>query len=244
MSSSPRRVTSSTQIYADLRHRIVTGALRPLQCLSETDLAAALGVSRTPVREALGKLEEERLVEIRPRFGTFVAPILPEAVFSSQFVREALECAAIEQAAARCTSAGRATLEDILAAQRGAEDEEAFFLADDALHRALMAMAGQAAAWGVVHAAKAVLDRVRYLSVQRPRKRQSILAEHRQIVACVTSGDAPGAVAAMRTHLRGVFVSIEQSLAAHPEFFAGDAQGPRPNRHRPRQLREAAPAVS
>ena len=237
--AQPRRKTSSTQIYADLRHRIVTGSLRPLQCLSETQLAATLGVSRTPIREALGKLEEENLVEIRPRFGTFVSPILPAAVMSSQFVREALECAAILKAATCITLPQQLELETILAAQRAAVDDETFFLADDALHRALLRIAGQHAVWGVVHTAKAVIDRIRYLSVQRRTNRQATLDQHQLIVDRVSAHDPEGAAAAMRDHLRGVFVSIEISMAAHPEFFAWDEHGPRPNRNRPRQSREA-----
>ncbi len=236
----PRRATSSMQVYADLRHRIVTGALRPLQCLSETELAVSLGVSRTPIREALGKLEEEGLVEIRPRFGTFVSPILPALVRGSQFVREALECTAIVAATTRSTAIQHRELERILTGQRNADDEETFFLADDALHRALMDMAGQHDAWTVVHTAKAVIDRVRYLSAQRLTKRQSILLEHQNIVDRVIAGDPAGAAGAMRDHLRGVFVSIELSMIANPEFFAWNPDGPRPNRHRPRQRREAS----
>jgi DNA-binding GntR family transcriptional regulator len=241
----PRRKTSSTQIYADLRHRIVTGSLRPLQSLSETELAATLGVSRTPVREALGKLEEENLVEIRPRFGTFVSPILPAAVMSSQFVREALECAAIIDAASSCTAVEGRALEAILAEQHRAEDGEAFIVSDDKLHRTLMTMAGQSVAWGVVNAAKAVIDRLRYLSVQKITKRHSVLSEHRQIIERVIANDPAGAAEAMRGHVRGVFASIEPCMAAHPEFFAWNQDGPRPNRHRPRQKREAsiAPAA-
>ncbi len=236
----PRRTTTSMQIYDDLRHRIVTGALRPLQCLSENELAVSLGVSRTPIREALGKLEEESLVEIRPRFGTFVSPILPASVMSSQFVREALECTAILDAARRCTPAQGDELKAVLAEQHRATDEDSFFTADDRLHRTLIDMAGQSAAWGVVHSAKAVIDRVRYLSLQRLTKRQSILVEHHRIVDRVIARDASGAADAMREHLRGVFVSIELSMAAHPQLFAWDEGGPRPNRHRPRQARAAA----
>lgn len=235
----PRRATTSMQIYTELRRRIVTGALRPMQCLSETDLAASFGVSRTPIREALSKLEEEALVEIRPRFGTFIAPILPAKVKGSQFVREALECTAIVLAASHCTDTQAGELDRILAVERHAADDESFFLADDMLHRTLLRIAGQEAAWQVVHTAKAVIDRVRYLSVQRPTKRQSILAEHGSIVDRVRARDPAGAADAMRQHLRGVFVSTELTMAENPEFFAWDAEGPRPNRHRPRQLREA-----
>src|ERR1700761_4870476 len=100
--ASGRRATIAVQIYRHLRRQIVAGDYAPLQPLSENELAAVFGVSRTPIREALGKLEEEKLVSILPQYGTFVSPIVIDRVFSDQFVREAIECAAIGEAAARC----------------------------------------------------------------------------------------------------------------------------------------------
>lgn len=228
----PRRSTIAMQVHAHLRQQVVAGILRPMQCLSEKDLAARLGVSRTPVREALGKLEEEGLVQIRPQFGTFVAPIRLEGVRGSQFVREALECAAAREAALRCTPSGRAALSAILDQQRAEVSDAAFFEADDLLHRTLMAIAGQEAAWRVVHTAKATIDRVRFLSVQRPAKRRTVLAEHRRIVREVAAGDPLAAAGAMQDHLRGVFSSTEHTMRQHPEYFGPDAEAARPNRRR------------
>src|SRR4051812_28202016 len=80
------------QVYDLLRESIVTAELEPGRQLSENELAGRLGVSRTPVREALVRLRDDRLVEIVPQLGTFVAPISGRAVADAQFVREALEC--------------------------------------------------------------------------------------------------------------------------------------------------------
>ena len=227
-----RQATIAVQIYQHLRRQIVAGDFVPLQPLSENDLAASFGVSRTPVREALGKLEEERLVSILPQYGTFVAPILTDRVFSDQFVREALECAAIGEAAARCTGQDAAALRAIIEHQRAAPSDKAFFAADEAMHRALMVLAGQEAAWQVVDAAKVNLDRIRHLSARHTFKRLSILAEHEGIVEAVIAGDRDGAVAAMRQHLRGVFTSSGQMMRMHPEFFHGTAGDPRPARRK------------
>ena len=73
---SPARI----QVYAALRQAIVRGELEPGQQISENALAANLGVSRTPVREALARLRDDRLVEIVPQLGTFVSRISPQAV--------------------------------------------------------------------------------------------------------------------------------------------------------------------
>ena len=226
---SGRSATIAVQIYRHLRRQIIDGDYAPQQPLSENELAQRFGVSRTPVREALGKLEEERLVSILPQYGTFVAPILTDRVFSDQFVREALECAAVGEAAVRCTSGDADALRAIIAEQRTAPSEKAFFAADEAMHRFLMALAGQEAAWQVVDAAKVNLDRIRILAVRHTFKRQSILGEHERIVDAVIARDGDGAVAAMRAHLRGVFASSAQMMRLHPEFFQtlGD---PRPAR--------------
>jgi DNA-binding GntR family transcriptional regulator len=98
-----RRGTIAMQVYGLIRHNIVTARFQPGQRLSEKELAASLKISRTPVREAFGKLEEEGLISILPQHGTFVAPTSPDTVANSRFVREAIECAAIAEAARRCT---------------------------------------------------------------------------------------------------------------------------------------------
>jgi len=225
-----RRTTIAMQIYQHLRRQIVAGDFPPLHPLSENELAAAFGVSRTPVREALGKLEEEHLVSIMPQYGTFVAPIVPARVFSDQFVREAIECAAIGEAASRCTPADAQILRAIVQDQHDAQTEKVFFAADEAMHRALMTLAGQEAAWHVVDAAKVNLDRIRHLSARHTFKRQSVLSEHERIIDAVVAGDRDGAVVAMRAHLRGVFVSCDRMMALYPDFFQGATSDPRPTR--------------
>src|SRR5436305_1999373 len=95
--SRQTRMRGSTrgEVYARLRDAIVAAELEPGRRLSENELAAWLGVSRTPVREALVRLRDDRLVEIVPQLGTYVSRIGVQAVADAQFIREALECAAI-----------------------------------------------------------------------------------------------------------------------------------------------------
>jgi DNA-binding transcriptional regulator YhcF (GntR family) len=91
--------STSEQVYLALREAIVSAELEPGLKLSENELAGELGVSRTPVREAVARLRDERLVAIVPQLGTFVTLISPGAVADAEFVREALECAAITRTA-------------------------------------------------------------------------------------------------------------------------------------------------
>ncbi|HET9559938.1 MAG TPA: GntR family transcriptional regulator, partial [Actinomycetota bacterium] len=82
--------SAAEKAYEAIRDGIVGGELPVGGRLREEELAGSIGVSRTPVREALARLREEGLVEIVAQLGTFVAPISPRAVTDAQFVREAL----------------------------------------------------------------------------------------------------------------------------------------------------------
>ncbi len=99
---SPDRARgASGTAFAWLRDEILSGRLRPGQALSENEIAQRLGVSRTPVREAIIRLESEGLLVVRPQVGTTVAPIDVDAVSDVQFLREAIECRTVGLAAQR-----------------------------------------------------------------------------------------------------------------------------------------------
>ena len=86
----------SGDVYNALREKILSCDLAPGQRLAVDTIAQQLGVSRTPVKEALGRLSAEGLIEILARRGTFVSPVNPETIRDSFQVREALELKACE----------------------------------------------------------------------------------------------------------------------------------------------------
>lgn len=223
--ASARPRTIAQEAYELLRRDIIEGRLLPRTPVSEIDLSERLGASRTPVREAVIKLAIEGLIEVYPQRGTFVAPIKLAEVFNSQFVREALECAAIEKAVPKIDAAQIAALETNLGLQRmhqAAGAPDAFFEADESMHALLMAAAGHAAAWPVVQGAKGQLDRVRHLTIRRERKLSAALAEHVAIIDAVARRDTAGALAAMRAHLRGLFDSLDALREENSRYFAED----------------------
>jgi len=215
-------LSTGDQVYAALRAAIVSAELEPGRRLSENELAELLGVSRTPVREALARLRDERLVAIVPQLGTFVTLISFAAIEDAAFVREALECAAIRRTVERVTDAGLAGLQSNLAAQERAEeqgDAESFDALDDALHRLLAELSGHEIAWSLARRANGHLDRVRGLSLPEPGYLGEMVAEHRELIAAIAASDADRAEAAMRHHLRMVLSSVPHIQAAHPEYF-------------------------
>jgi GntR family transcriptional regulator, rspAB operon transcriptional repressor len=219
-----RDAAQGLNLHAELRRRILTGAVKPREALSETKVAAQFGVSRTPVREVFQRLAEEGLLRIVPQVGTFVAPIRLEAVYDSQFVRETLECRAVSLAAGHATGETLALLRDNLATQArfiAGRDHLAFFGADEEMHRAVMAMAGHPTAWAAIASAKLQLDRLRYLSLESLQWLQMIFAQHREIVALIAARNRKGAETAMREHLRTAFAAIERIARDNREFFEG-----------------------
>ena len=234
-----QRPTVADQVRMQLREQIVDGRLLPNCLLSENEIAGQFGLSRTPIREALIRLEEEGLVAIYPQYGSFVAPIQMADVYNGQFIREAVECAALPRAVERLRGSDILPLETLLDTQARFQsgDSVPFFEADEALHAGLLRLAGHERAWLVVEAAKAQHDRVRRLNVRDPLKRKSVLAEHREILDCVIARDAAGAVVAMTGHLRGVFRSVEAVMARHPEFFVSAEAPPEMPRRPPGRAR-------
>lgn len=220
---------SADQIYRALRANILDAAILPGKAMSEARMAAQFGVSRTPVREAFKRLVDEGFLLVRPQAGTFVAPIDLAAVHDSQFVRETLECRTVVLAAERIDAAGKARL-DALVAQQGqamaAGDRKSFFRLDESFHAELSRLAGYPSVWSMIEAVKAQLDRVRCLSLETPSWSDMILREHREIATCVGRGDASGAEAAMRAHLRTVFDAIEAIAQAHVDAFDKSRLGP------------------
>ena len=211
-----------------LRHAIVTMRIRPGEKLSEQDLARRFGVSRQPVREAFIKLAESGLVRVLPQRGTLVVKISVEAVADARFVREAIECAVVREAARRAVARAlddvRARLDDAARAL-AAGDQEHFFALDEEFHQRLAAAAGRPNSWSVVEEQKAQMDRVRYLDMSDAIPMKTVMAQHLAILAAVESGDVRAAEDAMRQHLSEILVSLPKIAARWPDLFeAGDTE--------------------
>ncbi|MDE2515334.1 MAG: GntR family transcriptional regulator [Rhodospirillales bacterium] len=214
--------SKAARLHARLREEILAGVLRPGDALSENLLAEQTAISRTPVREVLHRLSAEGLLRVVPQIGSFVAPINLAAVTDSQFVREALECQAVRQAAAAITRAQASRLGRQIEAQQAriaAGDTAGFFALDEAMHRMILEIAGRATVWQVIAGVKAQLDRVRHLSLQDATWPAMLLSQHQEIAARLIARDAEGAAAAMAVHLRTVFAAIARIAAAHADFF-------------------------
>ncbi|MEU0466268.1 MULTISPECIES: GntR family transcriptional regulator [unclassified Amycolatopsis] len=215
--------TNRRLVYETLRRKVLTLELAPGAALSENELAAVLGVSRTPVRESLILLAEEGLVQVFPQVGSFVSRVDMRRVADAQFLREAVELAALEDLPETPDAGVVAALEANLARQREADiDLEEFFALDEEFHRGLLELSGHERAWPTVVSAKGHLDRARRLGLYEANTPEVFAGQHEEILRAVIARDVPLARATMRTHLREVFADIERIRARKPELFASN----------------------
>lgn len=213
------RPASRTALYAELRQRVISLELAPGEVLSENQLAADLGVSRTPIRECLIMLRQEGFVEVVPQVGTFVSRVDPRRVADAQFIREAVETSGLQQAGDDLDAQVIARLTDNVARQRGTESDIAAFVAlDEDFHRGLLALSGHESAWEAIASERAHLDRARRLGLVEVTP-AAYIAEHAAILDALVVGERDRAVELLRGHVRAVFADIEQVRARMPELF-------------------------
>lgn len=215
------------------QEEIVALQFKPGQPLSEKELSIRYGVSRTPVREALIQLSDDGLVEIYPQAGTRVSRISVQGVMEAQFIREALECAALRRAMEHVGEADVRRLEENLERQRAAyaaKDLDTFYILDEALHQALVEHSGFPGVWRVAQRAKVHLNRARRLSLPTVSTVGALIEQHEGIVAAVAAGDGQRAEAALAEHLRMVLADLPTLQREYPDYFVETAAQPVPGR--------------
>ncbi|KQT47578.1 GntR family transcriptional regulator [Aureimonas sp. Leaf454] len=221
-SSSSGSQSSAQRVEAELRRTIVTLELPPGARLSEQEIALRYGVSRQPVREALIALARSRLIDIQPQRGTVVVKFSVKKMMEARFVREAVECAVVRQAATAFSPQSRERISDLLAlqemvAERG--DHASFQRYDEQFHVELAEGAGCGLAWEAIRDIKAHMDRVCHLTLPGRHSMLPLIAQHRAIMTAIDASDAPGAEAAMRLHLTEILRALPKAEAAHPDLF-------------------------
>jgi DNA-binding GntR family transcriptional regulator len=213
------------QVYALAQEEIVALEFKPGQPLSEKELSLRYGVSRTPVREALLQLSDESLVEIYPQAGTFVSRISVHGVTEAQFIREALECAALRRAVGRLSAADIQRLEKNLERQQdahAAHDVDTFYALDEAFHQSLVEHSGFPGVWPWAQRAKVHLNRARRLSLPEISTVGELIDQHTAILAGVAANDAEAAEAALTAHLRMVLADLPALQREYPDYFTED----------------------
>jgi len=214
--------TLSARVYASLREAIVSLSFAPGEALRKRDICAALGVSRSPVSEAVARLAAEGLVNVVPQAGTYVARFSMREIREGAFLREALEVAAVEHLATRLGDDQLRELRRNLRVQEALVadgDFTGFYRTDDEMHRLLMEFTGFPRLHRIARSAWAQVDRARQLILPRPGRVEATLDEHRRVLEALEAGDSEAARLAMRTHLRQLLTHIAPLETERPELF-------------------------
>ncbi len=191
-------------VFETLRDAILKGVLSPGQHLMEMQLAYQLGVSRTPVREAIRMLELEGLVNMVPRKGARVAAISEKSLCDVLEVRRALEELSVRLA---CTRMGRDDLEklDSINQQfiRSCQSDDVVQIAriDESFHAVIYEAADNAKLLQLLNQMQNQMYRYRIEYIKMKERRQILVEEHKKIIHSLARRDADVAAEATRTHI-------------------------------------------
>jgi DNA-binding GntR family transcriptional regulator len=204
------------RVYEILRDRIVNNVLKPQDFLNEQALSEDLGVSKTPIREALQRLEHSRLVVIIPNKGSYVANISVDRIREIFEIRNILECAAARRAATLANSGSFLALSegDDGTDSKDGEELRRRLISGYQIHTNIIEAVGNSY---LTDYYRTILDnivqiRVYFLNRFGPRRLRETVEEHKRILQAIVAGDANGAENAMRDHLNSALKNINQLM--------------------------------
>ena len=216
---APRKknqVSLNQKAYAEIRRRILDGELIAESPLSEYQLAEELQLSRTPVREAVKRLEREGLVQAIPNRGTFVSKLTSKDISEIYQVREQLEGFAAHIAAETMSDEAIEKLEKEISVLKTLASESRLVEVVDSdirLHQQIIASTQNSRLIAMLGTLDDQMHRVRALFPQSPQWLKATLVEHAKIVEAIKARDGLGAEKAMRDHLRSAREhAVRQSL--------------------------------
>ena len=234
MSLAPRRPEAVPadsvvdRVYDQLREMAIAFTFRPGERLNEGDIARDLGVSRTPLREALNRLNTEGFLRFSPGRGFFCRELDADEIFDLYELRKALEIAAVRLAASRASEADIAVLLAFLdetGPDPGARTSVELVALDEAFHERLMATAGNAAMVHVLHNVNARIRFVRWIDMDRINRTHT-QAEHREVLLALRARRADDASAILEKHIDR---RLDQITSAIKEGYAQIYMGGRPS---------------
>ena len=217
--------TLANRVYLSLRDAIVGLRYAPGEPLRKAEVCEALGVSRSPVSDAIARLAADSLVEVQPQSGTHVSRISLEEIREGAFIREALELAAIEHVA-RCVTDGQMTLlKRNLRIQRvmlDEDDQTGFYEHDAQMHELLLSFTSYRRLSRISESVRSQLDRARQLLLPTPGRLQEAYREHEAVVEALEARDAARAREALRHHLGQLVRMLTLLATKEPALFHSD----------------------
>jgi DNA-binding GntR family transcriptional regulator len=208
--SSVGAASLADRAYHAIRDMIVSLELPPGAVIDERGLTERLGIGRTPTREALRRLAQERLVEVYPRRGMFVTSVEIRDLASLAEVRSVLESHVARLAAERATDEDRSAFDTLLdeLGQRTDLDARELMGLDERIHRQVYRAAHNPFLESTLEEYYVLALRIWYLALDRTRELEEAVLGHRELLEAIRDGDADRAEETMRRHV----LEFEESM--------------------------------
>jgi DNA-binding GntR family transcriptional regulator len=193
---------SRDEIVRVLEQEIMTAQLKPRERLDERALAARFGVSRAPVRDAIGRLASLGLVDVRPRSGSYVASLNVSEVIELLELMSGLEGLCAHHAAQRADATERGELERLadLCTKAASATTEEYIDANNMFHEQIYMCARNRQLAGLARQARRRIDAYRHLALRVPGRLSEAAEEHIGILDAIVAGDGPSAQRLMVSH--------------------------------------------
>lgn len=223
MRLTPRMLRETGRDYAlrTLKDNIVHLELAPGSMVSENELAAAMGLSRTPVREALIELSKVNIVEIYPQRGSAISLIDDDLVEESRFVRKVLECAVVELDCRMATTEEIQLLRENVRLQHFYVEHlnpEALMELDNQFHALLFQIAHKNQAYALMENISIHFDRVRSMALTAV-KDLKIVQDHEDLTSAIAQRDGAWAKSLMELHLSRYKIDAKAIREMYPKYF-------------------------
>ncbi|MEL6519412.1 MAG: GntR family transcriptional regulator [Pseudomonadota bacterium] len=216
--------TLAHRVYASLKDAILSLTYQPGQMLRKGDICNQLGISRSPVAEAVTRLAAEGLVDVIPQAGTFAARFSMDEIREGAFLREALELAAVERLAAVVSDDQIKVLRRNLRVQKACIEDldvQAFYALDSEMHRLILGFTGYRRLAAIAETSWLQVNRARQLILPNQERVEETLREHTRIIDALEARDPDQARHMTQTHLRQLLPNIEAIEQVRPELFSG-----------------------
>ena len=213
---------NKVNVYGELKESIQFLEMRPGAKIVEAELAKEFGVSRTPVREALKRLEEEQFIDIYPQRGTYVSKIDFTVVKEMAYMRHLLETSVLRELCAKKIQVRSAVEENLLMMELSLKngDYKSYIRQDALFHRALFEIAGHVVLWDTIAGFLAHYTRVLVLDMMLPENLAASYKSHQKITECIENGDLEELERIMEVHHDHEMTEADRKLKEmHPDFF-------------------------
>ena len=210
------------RVYLALQEAILSLQFLPGAVVRKAPVCEKLGVSRSPVAEAIARLANEGLVDVIPQSGTRVAYFSMEDIREGTFLREALELAAVTKVASDRTEDQMAQINRNMRLQTLLVEDldfAGFYQADEDFHALLMRFTGYPRLTAVARNVSLQVTRARMLLLPTPGRATETLEEHQAVTEAVRARDPEAARQAMQHHLDQLMPRIEALAQTRPELF-------------------------